>query len=151
MIRGRDMTRALLLASALILAACNQEPAAPAIEISDVWARAVAPGQKTGAIYLTIANKGDAPDALMSAKASVAPMTMIHRTTSANGIVSMDMVKSVAIPAGGQAVLAPNGTHLMMTGLAVPLSPGDRFFVDFTFEKSGHTTATGKVVAADAR
>ncbi|MBA3666954.1 MAG: copper chaperone PCu(A)C [Sphingomonas sp.] len=134
----------------LMITGCGS-PAAPEVMVTEVWARAVAPGQTTGAVYMTIANKGDDGDRLLAAKASVAPSAMLHRSTTTNGIVSMEMVKSLDIPAHGKAVLAPGGTHLMMTGLTVPLSPGDRFFVDFTFERSGHQTASGKVAVAGAR
>lgn len=63
----------------------------------------------------------------------------------------MDMIDGVDVPAMGSAKLSPGGTHLMMSGLTVPLSPGDRFYVDLTFAKSGHQTVSGKVVAAGER
>lgn len=141
----------LALIPLTVLAACSQEPAKPNIRVDDVWARAVAPGQASGAAYMTIVNDGDAPDRLTRVNVSLAKATMIHGTTMKGDVVSMAMVDGVDVPAKGKAELKPGGTHVMMTGLTVPLSAGDRFFVDLEFAKSGKQTIGGKVVAAGER
>ena len=139
------------LAAALLLAACAQEPAKPDIKVEDVWARAVAQGQDTGAAYMTIRNDGQADDTLKAINVSVAPMTMIHQTKTENGVASMGEAGDIVVPAGGTVELKPGGTHAMMMGLTVPLAPGDRFFVDLTFAKSGNKSVSGKVIAAGER
>ena len=140
----------LFIASALLaLAACA--PTEPDIVVNDVWARAVAPGQTTGAAYMTIANNGDAADRLISAKASLSQEGALHASKTANGVVSMAAVDGVEIPANGKVALAPGGTHLMIMDLRVPMTAGDRFFIDLKFEKSGSKTASGKIVAAGSR
>lgn len=141
----------IVLAATLLLAACAQEPAKPDIKVDDVWARAVAPGQTTGAAYMTIRNGGQVDDRLTAIKVSVAPMTMVHQTKTENGISSMADAGNLTIPAGGTVELKPGGTHAMMMGMTVPLKPNDRFFVDLTFEKSGNLSVSGKVVAAGER
>jgi copper(I)-binding protein len=141
----------LALLPLALLAACSQEPAKPNVRIDDVWARAVAPGQTSGAAYMTIVNDGDAPDRLTRVNVSLAKMTMLHGTEIKGDVASMAMVDGVDVPAEGKAELKPGGTHVMMTGLTVPLSPGDRFFVDLEFAKSGKKTIGGKVVAAGER
>lgn len=141
----------IALAAAFLIAACSQEPAKPDIKVEDVWARAVAQGQDTGAAYMTIRNDGKADDTLKAIKVSVAPMTMVHQTTTENGVSSMGEAGDLTVPAGGTLKLKPGGTHAMMMGLQVPLQPGDRFFVDLTFAKSGNKSVSGKVVAAGER
>lgn len=141
----------LALLPLTLLAACSQEPATPNVRVEDVWARAVAPGQTSGAAYMTIVNDGDAPDRLTGVNVSLAKMTMLHGTEMKGDVASMAMVDGVDVPAKGKAELKPGGTHVMMTGLTVPLSPGDRFFVDLEFAKSGKRTIGGKVVAAGER
>ena len=143
------MTRFLLPLAAIALAACT--PAKPDIAVTDVWARAVAPGQTSGAAYLTITNKGDAADTLISAKASLSTSGGLHASRTANGLVSMAAVDSLAIPAHGTVKLAPGGTHLMIMDLRVPMTAGERFFVDLKFEHSGSKTVSGKIVAAGSR
>ena len=143
------MTRTFLSFALLALAACA--PAAPDIIVTDVWARAVAPGQATGAAYMTITNNGDAADRLVSAKASLSQAGALHAGRTANGVVSMAAVNSLEIPANGKVELAPGGTHLMIIDLQVPMIAGERFFVDLKFEKSGARTTSGKIVAAGSR
>lgn len=143
------MTRTLIAFALLALAACT--PAEPDIVVSDVWARAVAPGQTTGAAYLTIANNGGAADRLISAKASLSQTSALHVSKSAGGVVSMGAVDGVDIPANSKVALAPGGTHVMIMDLKVPMTAGERFFVDLQFEKSGAKTASGKIVAAGSR
>jgi len=143
------MTR--MLASLLLMALAACTPAAPDIAVTDVWGRATASGQTTGAAYMTIANNGEAADRLLSAKASLSQTSMLHATRTDNGISSMTMVETLDIPAKGRVALTPGGTHLMIIDLAVPMNAGDRFFVDLKFEKSGNKTVGGKIVAAGSR
>ena len=143
------MTRTFLSFALLALAACA--PAAPDIIVTDVWARAVAPGQTTGAAYMTITNNGAAADRLVSAKASLSQAGALHASRTTNGVVSMAAVDGLEIPANGKVELAPGGTHLMIIDLQVPMIAGERFFVDLKFEKSGARTTSGKIVAAGSR
>ena len=143
------MTRKFLPLVVLALAACT--PASPKIVVTDVWARAVAPGQTTGAAYLTIANHGDSADRLVSARASLSQSGGLHTSRTVNGVASMAAVESLDIPVGGKVELAPGGTHLMIMDLRVPMTAGERFFVDLKFEKSGNKTIGGKIVAAGSR
>ena len=143
------MTRILLPLAALALVACS--PARPDIAVADVWARAVAPGQTSGAAYLTITNTGDAADKLISAKASLSQSGGLHVSRTANGVVSMAALDSLEVPANSKVELAPGGTHLMIMDLRVPMTAGERFYVDLKFEKSGSKTVSGKIVAAGSR
>ena len=143
------MTRILLPLAALALAACT--PAKPDIAVTDVWARAVAPGQTSGAAYMTITNKGDSADKLISAKVSLSQAGGLHSSRTANGVMSMSAADSLDIPAHGKVELAPGGTHLMIMDLRVPMTAGERFYVDLKFEQSGSKTVSGKIVAAGSR
>jgi periplasmic copper chaperone A len=144
------LTPLFLFAALSGLASCDRQTAAPEITVTDVWARATAPGQTTGAAYMTITNQGGA-DRLVSAKASISPASALHKSETAGGVTSMAMVDTLDIPASATVRLEPGGTHLMIMDLSTQLRPGDRFFVDLNFEKSGTRTIGGKVVAAGAR
>jgi copper(I)-binding protein len=49
----------------------------------------------------------------------------------------MRPVTAVEIPAGGEAVLAPGGTHLMLIDLKEGLAEGMRIPATLKFEKAG--------------
>ncbi|KAI9880153.1 MAG: Pre-mRNA-splicing factor rse1, partial [Watsoniomyces obsoletus] len=115
-------------------------PRAPDIAVSDAWARATAPGQSSGAVYATIANRG-AADMLVGV-GSPAGSAMLHRSDNEGGIARMRMLSSVEIPVRETVVLAPGATHIMLTGLAAPLAAGSAFPITFQFAQSGPRTVT---------
>ena len=59
------------------------------IAIDHPWVRPTVEGTKTGAAYLLLANKGTAPDKLVSASSPVAGKTQIHQTTDEGGVMKM--------------------------------------------------------------
>lgn len=148
------MTRRALLAAALIAlaalaGACGGSDAPAKPVVSDAWARASAPMQHEGAVYLTITG-GSADDRLVGvrAPADVAAAAMIHRTSMADdGSMSMDGVDGVAVPAGATVALAPGGSHVMLMGLAQPLAAGATFDLVLRFEHAGELTAPVEVRA----
>jgi copper(I)-binding protein len=119
---------------------------AGALTISAAWSRPAAQGQ-TGAGYATISNSG-AADKLLSAASPAATRVEIHQSMVMNGVASMHaMDAGVAVPAGGRAVLAPGGYHLMLVGLKAPLKAGSEVPVTLTFEKAGAVKASFAVRA----
>lgn len=57
--------------------------------ISKPWTRATPGGAKIGGGYLTIENKGSAPDKLVSATADVAGKVEVHEMAMNNGVMTM--------------------------------------------------------------
>ena len=141
------MKFAPLLIACFLAAGCA--PGAPDIVVSDAWARATAPGQSSAAVYATIANRGAADR--MVGIASDGGIAMFHRSDVEGGVARMRMLAEVAIPADGQVVLAPGGTHIMLTGLAAPLAIGTDFPLTLRFAEAGQRTVRVAVVAAGAR
>lgn len=120
--------------------------------ISQAWARATPPGAKTGGGYLTIENKGSAPDKLIGASADVAGKIDVHQMTMTNGVMRMRPVEGgLTIDPGKTVKLAPGGYHLMMTGLKSPLKQGEKLPVTLQFEKAGKVAVTLDVEGVGAR
>ncbi len=89
--KGQTMRHSLFpLALALALGAAPalaQEFKAGDIVIEKPWARATPKGAEVGSGYLTIQNKGAAPDRLTGGTADFATVE-IHQMSSANGVVA---------------------------------------------------------------
>ncbi len=139
---------------AIALAGCSAEPDAPAIEVSDAWARATAPGQSSGAIYATIVNRGAADT--LTGVASDDGMAMLHASETQGGVSRMRMVEAMPINAGSESTaqtvaLAPGGTHVMLSGLSKPLIAGEKLGLTLRFAKSGEREVDVSVVAPGAR
>lgn len=56
---------------------------------------------------------------------------------NSGGMMKMQKVESVAIPAGKTTKLEPGGYHVMLMKLAKPLKAGETIAVTLTFEKAG--------------
>jgi len=136
------MRRCSLFALALALAvsaapALAQEFKAGDIVIEKPWARATPKGAQVGGGYLTIENKGAAPDKLTGGSADFAKVE-VHQMKSVNGVMEMrEVAGGLAIPAHGKVAFAPGGYHLMFTHLAHPLSKGEVVKVTLNFEHAG--------------
>ena len=137
-----SITRAIACATMLVyfLAAPARadEIKAGDLVISQAWTRATPKGAKIGGGYLTIENKGTAPDALIGGSADVAGSVQVHEMSMDNGVMKMrPLEKGLAIEPGKSVKLAPGGYHLMMLDLKSPLKKGDKLPITLEFEKAG--------------
>ena len=145
-----------LFALALLLAG---SPAAFAADvkagdlvITQPWSRATPGGAKTGAGYLTIENKGGAPDRLVAVSGDIAGRIEVHEMAVNNGVMTMrPLEKGLVIEPGKTVALAPGGYHLMLMELKSPLKQGDKLPVTLEFEKAGKVAVTLEVQAVGAK
>lgn len=133
------MTVAMIRSMGLALAAALAAPAvaAAAIVVEQPELRASIGTLSTSAAYMTVRNTGPKPDRLLAAKCDCAAMAMLHRSTEAGGVARMSMEGSVTIPPGGAVAFAPNGRHIMLTGVKAPIRPGAKVPIELRFEKAG--------------
>ncbi|RIY03454.1 copper chaperone PCu(A)C [Aureimonas flava] len=122
-----------------------------AIEIGHPWSRAMPPGARTGAGYLTLANHGTEPDRLVSITSPAATEVQVHDMSVKDGVMTMRQVEGgLAVPAGGEARLAPGGLHLMLLGVKEPFREGQMVPLHLTFERAGAVDVELKVDAMGA-
>ena len=149
--------RSSALALLTLAAICAGSASAQQVKIGDLvldhaWARATPAGAKVGGGFLTIENKGAAPDKLMGASSPAAGKIEVHETAMNNGVATMRPVKGGLSIAPGQSVtLAPGGYHLMMMELKGPLKKGDKVPVTLTFEKAGDVKVTFDIQSVGAK
>lgn len=150
----------LLAAFALIVAACTSggaatsaPPTAPPSAtagptVSGVWVRPpMAPG-RPAAGYLTIVG-GATVDALVGASSPIAGSVEIHETMpGASGMMAMQPVAKIDIPAGGTVALEPGGYHLMLMELKEEPKVGSTVELTLTFEGAGDVVVKAEVRAS---
>ena len=142
---------ASLLAGMVAVSARAEEIKAGNLVITQAWTRATPGGAKVGGGYLTIENKGSAPDKLIGASAEVAGSVEVHEMVTINGVMKMRPVEGgLAIEPGKTVKLAPGGYHLMMMELKNPLKQGDKLPITLQFEKAGKVAVTLDVQAVGA-
>jgi hypothetical protein len=120
------------------------------VEISEAWTRATAPGQETAGVDLTISSKFAAT--LVGASSPVAGSVALHSMTSEGGMMRMNEVQSIELPAGKHVNLEESGYHLMLDGLKAPLKEGDYVPLTLSFKtgKQGVMKIEAKAVVKSA-
>ena len=147
----------VIVASVALLAACSSAAVPPSggISVTDAWARASSATASAAAAYATITNAGPTADALVSASSPAAATVEVHQTVtmgspsaSSSGMMGMQPVARVEIPAGGSLQLKPGAYHVMLIGLAKDLVVGDTIDLTLTFENAGPITVKAQVRAS---
>ncbi len=115
-----------------------QEVKAGDLVITQAWSRATPGGAKIAGGFLTIENKGAAPDRLIGGSSDIVGKVEIHEMAMNNGVMTMrPLDKGLVIEPGKTVKLAPGGYHLMLMDLKQPFKQGDKVPVTLEFEKAG--------------
>jgi copper(I)-binding protein len=117
--------------------------------IEHPWARPTDMLATTGAVYFDLMNGGDAADRLIAARTEVAEAAELHRTVNDGGMLRMQPIAAIDIPAKGHVSIKPGVFHVMLAHLKAPLTAGQRFPLQLTFEKAGAVTVEVVVEKGD--
>jgi copper(I)-binding protein len=118
--------------------------AGEALELGDAWVRALPPTQPNTAAYLRVHNRGPEPLVVVGGSADVAERVEIHTTREIDGMVRMQRLPQLSVPAGGSVALAPGGVHLMLLDLVHMPAPGQevRLCLELASGEQACTVAT---------
>jgi len=142
--------RLLMIAAAFLVVAT---PAAAAtarlggLEVGQPWSRPAAAGMN-GAGYLTLTNRGKAPETLTGVETPAATRVEVHSSSMSGGVMSMRPQPATPIPPGQTVTFAPGGLHLMLIGLKEPLKAGGAFPATLVFASGARVKVTFKVAVA---
>ncbi len=128
--------------------------------VDQAWVRMNPNGEGPAAGYFTI-HGGEAPVKLLRVSTEGAQRIEMHESLMKDGMMTMEPVDSVDVPAKGEVKFAPGGKHLMIFSvnpavveagkmtLTVLFSNGDRLIVDAPIQKgsSGDTDAMANMSA----
>jgi copper(I)-binding protein len=108
------------------------------LEISQPWTRATAPTAKAGGGFVSITNKGTAPDRLVAVRSTVSDKVEIHEMKMDGNVMRMrELDKGLEIPPGATVTLKPGGLHIMFMELKAPLAKDSKVPLTLVFEKAG--------------
>ncbi|NQD94451.1 copper chaperone PCu(A)C [Pseudomonas sp. CrR25] len=107
------------------------------LHIEHPWSRAMPPVAPTAAAYFVVRNQGEQTDRLLAVQTPVAGKAEMHEHLHADGVMKMQQVQSVEVPAGGEVRFEPMGYHVMLFNLQQQAKDGERFPLTLTFEKAG--------------
>lgn len=115
------------------------------IQIQHAYARAVPPGQPNSAAFMTLHNKGDAANAVVSASSPAAKVVELHTHTMDGGMMKMRKIEKIDIPAKGMTELKPGGLHIMLIGLKEQLKPGMKVSLTLKFADGSESSVEAPV------
>ena len=95
------------------------------ISVNDAYVQAVPPNLPNSASFMKIMNHSDNVVYLQRADSTLAKNLELHEHTMDNGMMKMQQVAHIEIPANGMVELQPGGYHVMLLGLNRPLKEGD--------------------------
>ncbi|MCF8473830.1 MAG: copper chaperone PCu(A)C [Emcibacter sp.] len=116
------------------------------LSVKDAWTRPVIIEGRPSALYFTLHNNTDNADKLIKAVSLLANSIELHVHKQENGIMTMEQVDDIPIPAHETVMVEPGGFHLMVFGLTQKLAVGDEFPLVLTFTNAGNITVVAKVM-----
>jgi copper(I)-binding protein len=140
--------QSLRSAAIAILAAAGFASAAAAyaqVTVTDPWVRGIVTGQKATGAFMQL--KSTADTALVAAASPVAKIVEVHEMKMEGGMMKMNAVDKLALPAGKAIDLKPGGYHVMLMDLVRPLKDGDTVPLQLTFEDKAGKKQTVEVKA----
>ena len=94
--------------------------------VNNAWIRASVPGDRNAAGYMVIRNRNTEPKRLLRVEADgLAERVELHTHTMVDGLMRMQQVESVEVPARGEIIFEPGSYHLMFMGIAEDFQEGD--------------------------
>lgn len=135
--------RALALAFLLLLVSpAVAQTSRPRVE--DAWIMTPPPGATEAAAYMLV--RGARGDRLLSVSCECAARAELHDMRSQDGVMIMRALPYGMAPAPtGVLRLSPSGAHIMLVGLAAPLTDGARVPLRLTFRSAGVVPVTAIV------
>ena len=140
--------RSLRIAAIAVLAAAGLAVAAAAsaqVTVTDPWVRGTVTGQKATGAFMQL--KSPADTTLVAAASPVAKIVEIHEMKMEGGMMKMNAVDRLALPAGKAVDLEPGGYHVMLMDLVKPLKDGDTVPLQLTVEDKAGKKQTVEVKA----
>ena len=135
---------ALLLAALLLPAtfANAHEYTKGDLHIAHPWSQELPPNAPNVAAYFVVHNNGSSADTLLGVDSTISDDAQLHEHVHKDGLMKMQQVQRVEVPAGKDLVFAPGAYHVM---LMQPkdrslLVDGKRFPLTLHFEKAGNVT-----------
>lgn len=145
------MLKHTLLLAALLLPgayATAHEYSKGDLHIAHPWSLELPPNAPNVAAYFVVHNNGTQDDRLLSVDSPISDDAQLHEHIKTDaGLMKMQQVRSVAVPAGQDLTFAPGAYHVMLMHPKDRslLSDGKRFPLTLHFEKAGDITVNVSV------
>lgn len=125
--------------------------AAQDISLENGSIRQPMPGRTITAGYFTLHNATTEEQRLVAVSSPMFAKIELHQHSHQNGMMKMEQVEFIAIPAQQSVVLQPGGLHLMLFEPDAALAPGQMLPLELKFANGSTLSAEVPVVAMPKR
>jgi periplasmic copper chaperone A len=115
------------------------------VTVKDAWVRGTVAAQKTTGAFMTLTSTEDAK--VVAVRSPIAKEAEIHESMMHDGVAHMHPTEALALPSGKPVQLKPGGYHVMLMGLAKPVTAGDKVPITLTIEDRKGKRSTVEVQA----
>jgi copper(I)-binding protein len=119
--------------------------------VQNPWIRKPPPGLETAAVYFTLKNLTKRAVFIVGVTSPLAAHAMIHETSTVEGQSRMRMRERVTVPGGSNVAFAPEGLHVMLSGLNKALEVGDKVPLTLQLDHGGSIDFVATVRPLDAK
>ncbi|MDD2048317.1 copper chaperone PCu(A)C [Pseudomonas putida] len=105
--------------------------------ITQPWSRELPVELPGGSAYFTVHNHGSETDRLIAVSSPRAQTSRLHTQSGNDGMMNMQHVAGMDIPAHTEVTFQPGANHVMLSGMEQPLKAGEQFPLTLEFEKAG--------------
>ena len=133
----------LSFALTITAAACAT---APTVTVEDPWVRSNPNGMGAAYMVLTMPEADELVAA--SVDPSIAGNVEVHAVVMQDGMMRMQEVAGIPLPAGEPVTLEPGGYHIMLTDMPTMLEPGAEVELVLTFASGTEIPVTATVRAS---
>ncbi len=99
----------------------------------NAWVRQADARARVNAGYMTLVNVSADDMDLVAIESDHYESVEIHEMSSQNGLMKMQRLEKLQVPAYGQARLEPGGMHLMLKGPKAPVTSGQTVEMTLSF------------------
>jgi len=125
----------------------DEKPAGDVVAIMNSWVRETHAEAKVNAGYMTLVNVGAEDVTLLKVESDAFGSVEVHEMAMVDGMMEMNELNDLVIPARGQIQFEPGGKHLMMMAPKKHYTKGQEVNMTLTF-KSGKKQIVSVKVAA---
>ncbi|MGR5243669.1 copper chaperone PCu(A)C [Vibrio sp. PNB23_22_6] len=100
----------------------------------DPYARAMAPGALTSAVFVTFANRSQEDINIIAAETPAAGKVELHDVIKDGDVMQMRQIERITLKANETTELKPGSLHIMLFDLTKPLNEGDEIEVTVTYD-----------------
>ena len=105
------------------------------ITVDNSWVAAPPPGSRVLAAYMNIENPDSSERRLVSVSSAQFAEVEIHNSTMKNGMMMMEPLSVIVIPANGSVELSSGGLHMMLMDPVKYFKAGDTVELKLNFEQ----------------